>query len=84
MIANLDRDIETITRLADLLLFEYDRTRIEEVLVSTLDETVKLARKKNNTLSESHTIVAIEPWSEPVSGSELLTILSNTIKRLSY
>lgn len=78
-------DDDIITRLATLFPLEYDRIRIAEakklnVRPATLDNLVKAAKsisqKENKTpFSE------IEPWDEPISPAELLTDISNTIRR---
>lgn len=80
-------DIEAITRLSKLSSFDYDRVRCEEannlgVLVSTLDEAVKKERDQH-ALPQNNFIVipTIEPWPNPVDGSELLTSLTNIIKK---
>jgi putative DNA primase/helicase len=83
-----ENDVEAINRLANLTPFDFDRIRVEEsnklgILVTTLDDAVKKARNNNaNSLTESIKIAnIIEPWPEAVDGSELLTELSNTLKK---
>jgi len=78
-------DNEIIKRLTALTPFEYDRVRIAEaktlnIRPATLDNLVKAAkltsRKENKT-----PFTEIEPWHEPINPAELLTDISNTIKR---
>lgn len=78
-------DNETIKRLIALTPFEYDRVRIAEAKIlnvrpATLDNLVKAikltSRKENST-----PFTEIEPWHEPINPAELLTDISNTIKR---
>ncbi len=78
-------DNETIQRLTALTSFEYDRVRIAEaktlnIRPATLDNLVKAAKlisqKENKT-----PFAEIEPWHEPINPAELLTDISNTIKR---
>jgi putative DNA primase/helicase len=76
---------ETIKRLTVLTPLEYDRVRITEaktlnIRPATLDNLIKSAkltsRKENKT-----PFTEIEPWHEPINPAELLTDISNTIKR---
>jgi putative DNA primase/helicase len=78
-------DNKTIKRLTALTPFEYDRVRISEaktlnIRPATLDNLIKAAklisRKENKT-----PFTEIEPWYEPINPAELLTDISNTIKR---
>lgn len=77
-------DDDTISKLITLSPLEYDRKRISiaktmGIRPSTLDTIVKTEKAvihdTNTPFSE------IEPWHEPVNPANLLTSISNTIKR---
>lgn len=78
-------DDDVLARLAALAPLEYDRVRISEakalnVRPGTLDDLVKAARmisKKENKTP----FIEIEPWYEAINPNELLTEISNTIRR---
>src|ERR1700678_2097911 len=78
-------DNETIKRLTALTPLEYDRVRIAEaktlnIRPATLDNLVRAtkltSRKENKT-----PFTEIEPWHQPINPAELLTDISNIIKR---
>lgn len=74
---------DAVIRLAELSPLQYDKVRKDEakklgVQLRTLDAAVKDLQKTevNNSPFEE-----VEPWPESVDGSELLTGLTNTIRR---
>jgi putative DNA primase/helicase len=78
-----------IAYLAGLDTIAYDRCRTDAakrlgVRVSTLDATVKNARGTHATdqaQGDAFEIADVEPWADPVDGTELLAELTATIRR---
>jgi putative DNA primase/helicase len=76
---------DTIKRLATLTPLEYDSIRISEAKIlnvrpATLDDSVK--KEKSKSQKENKTpFPEIEPWHESINPAELLTDISNTIRR---
>lgn len=78
-------DNETIKRLTALTPLEYDRVRNAEaktlnIRPATLDNLVKAAKLISQKEIKTP-FTEIEPWHEPINPVELLTDISNTIKR---
>jgi len=81
---DLEEDVE---RLAKLKILDYDRIRKTEaqrlgVGVSALDEAVKRKRASHASSTESEACLgeALEPWPEPVDGSQLLLTLIEALR----
>lgn len=81
----LENDADTIKKLAQLSALEYDRIRISKskelgIRPATLDNMVKSEKAVLQEENQSP-FPDIEPWHEPINPAELLTDISNTIKR---
>jgi len=75
---------EVISKLASLSPLEYEKVRKEKakalhVRQATLDTAVKAARMANN--SDGFLFKEVNPWSEPIDPSTLLTDITVTIRR---
>jgi putative DNA primase/helicase len=75
----------TILRLATLSSLEYDRIRISEakklnIRPATLDKIVK-AKKCISHRENKLPFQEVAPWHEPINPAELLTEISNTVRR---
>lgn len=79
-----------VTRLCGLSLVDYDRVREVEakalnIRVATLDKLVKSARQgvKSDVGDSSQPLIfeEVEAWPDSVNGAELLTRLSDTVRR---
>ncbi|MBB5458689.1 DUF3631 domain-containing protein [Paraburkholderia sp. Cpub6] len=80
-----ETDDEVIARLAALRPMEYDRARKTEaarlkVRPTTLDLMVREARGETGN-GEPSPFEDVEPWHEPVDGTELLAGIARTIRR---
>ncbi|EKD72694.1 MAG: hypothetical protein ACD_45C00610G0002 [uncultured bacterium] len=80
-----NHDNNTIKKLALLSSLEYDRVRISAaksmgIRPATLDNMVKTEKTALQEENQSP-FQEIEPWHEPIHPAELLTDISNTIKR---
>lgn len=81
---------ETIRRLAEMSLLEYEKVRRDEAerlgcRESVLDKLVEAKRPKNrekNSL-QGNTVQLrdVEPWPDPVDGAEILDAVSETFRR---
>ena len=87
--SNSNEPIQTendiITRLATLTPIEYDRIRISEAKIlnvrpATLDGLVKIEKFTSQKTNKTP-FTEIEPWHNPINPAELLTEISNTIRR---
>lgn len=81
----LENDADTIKKLAQLSSLEYDRVRISKskelgIRPATLDNMIKTEKAVLQEENQSP-FPNIEPWHEPINPAELLTDISNTIKR---
>jgi len=81
----LENDTDTIKKLGQLSSLEYDRVRISKskelgVRPATLDNMVK-AEKAIMQEENQSAFPEIEPWHEPINPTQLLTEISETIKR---
>jgi putative DNA primase/helicase len=81
-----DADRATVSRLAGLSEWAYERVRRDEarrlgVRNSALDEAVEAERGRNQLNAASDGFDEIEPWPYPVSGSLLLRELSEGVRR---
>ena len=80
-------DDAVIARLAGLKTIEYERVRDIEakslgIRSAILDKLVKEAKGERETKADSTVLFEdIEPWHEPVSPSQLLTDVTETIKQ---
>lgn len=73
-----------VDRLALLPPLQYDKVRKDEakalgVRPSTLDASIKVARKGNG--SDDSPFVEVEPWPKPIDGAVLLSAITSTIRR---
>ena len=74
-----------IEHLASLAPFMYDQQRVSMaeklgIRVSTLDAEVGKQRKANNPEKTKALVEELEPWSEPVTGGEILDTIYQTVK----
>jgi len=82
---NQDNQLDTvIQKLATLSSLQYDRVRKEEakalgVRPGTLDAAVKAVRK--GEVDDELPFEVVEPWSESINPSSLLTAIASTIRR---
>lgn len=81
----LENDTDTVKKLARLSSLEYDRVRISKstelgIRPATLDNMVK-AEKAILQEENQSPFPEIEPWHEPINPTQLLTEISDTIKR---
>lgn len=79
-----ESDAQIIDRLAELSPLEYDRVRTKNaellgVRATVLDAQIRRARKEISTAGIS--IEDIEPWHEAIIPDQLLSELSDTVKR---
>jgi putative DNA primase/helicase len=75
---------EVIRRLSRLSPLQYDQVRRKEakelgVRPSTLDAVIREARK--GSVPEDLPFAEVEPWPEPIDPGQLLTEISNTVRR---
>ena len=80
----LDVAQKTAEHLANLPPFEYDRQRVSmaknlNIRTSTLDAEVEKIRKVNNPEKQKALVEEVEPWPEPVTGSELLDTIYKVV-----
>lgn len=80
-----ENDTDTIKKLAQLSSLEYDRVRISKstelgIRPATLDNMVKTKKAVLQEENQSP-FPEIEPWHEPIHPAQLLTEISETIKR---
>jgi putative DNA primase/helicase len=86
-----DADTKSLKRLAALSNIQYDRVRKDEakrlgISLATLDKEVEKVRPQNtNAMSDepSDIFPIIEPWTDPVTATELLQELPHTFKRFA-